>query len=300
MTSTGIPVHPAARTARSAAAALAAAGVLAGSALLTVAAPQAAAATGPAATPAALAAAHEAATDAATLDTLSRFFARKGAVTRAAAAPRIEGAAVPVRTLAADFVAGEPGAPVAGLDYLASTAVSSDGQKASLWTLPEPGKDGRWQVVNIATGDDEARYTAAGARELPGGIVFREPQINAWYVQKGNRVLPLDQDAVNAVGERGTTLAAYRTRVRAAYADKLPGSRYARSGRAGGYGPAGAEPAAGHPAAAARPGPAIAADTGADQGADTALTAASGAAAAGAAAVLGLCGAKALRRRRAR
>lgn len=305
MTATGVPVHPAARTARSAAAALAAAGVLAGSALLTVAAPQAAAATGPAATPAALAAAHAAATDAATLDTLSRFFAREGAVTRAAAAPRIEGAAVPVRTLAADFVAGEPGAPVAGLDYLASTAVSSDGQKASLWTLPEPGKDGRWQVVNIATGDDEARYTAAGARKLPGGTVFREPQINAWYVQKGSRVLPLDQDAVHAVGARGTTLAAYRTRVRAAYADKLPGSGYARSGRAGGYGPAGAEPAAGHPAAghpeaAARPGPAIAADTGADRGADTALTAASGTAAAGAAALLGLCGAKALRRRRAR
>lgn len=297
MNSTGSPAHPAARTARSAAAALAAAGVLAGSALLTVGAPQAVAATGPAATPAALAAAHEAATGAATLDTLSRFFAREGAVTRAAAAPRIEGAAVPVRTLAADFVAGEPGAEVAHLDYLASTAVSSDGQKASLWTLPEPGKDGRWQVVNIATGDDEARYTAAGARKLPGGTVFREPQIDAWYVQKGSRVLPLDRDAVGAVGADGTTLAAYRTRVRAAYADKLPGSGYARSGRAGGYGPAGAEPAAGRPGSGAgRSGPAIAAHT----GADTALTAASGAAAAGALAVLGLCGATALRRHRRR
>lgn len=313
MTSRRTPAHPAARTAdtigtsrtagtsrtvRSAAAALASAGVLAGSALLTVGAPQASAATGPAATPAALAAAHEAATDATTLDTLSRFFAREGAVTRAAAAPRIEGAAVPVRTLAAGFVAGEPGAEVTELDYLASTAVSSDGQKASLWTLPEPGKDGHWQVVNIATGDDEARYTAAGARKLPGGTVFREPQIDAWYVHRGSRVLPLDRDAVNAVGAGGTTLAAYRTRVRAAYADKLPGSGYARSGRAGGYGPAGAEPdTAGRPGSGpARPGPAIAADT----GTDTALTATSGAAAAGALIVLGLCGATALRRHRRR
>lgn len=302
MTSTRFRARPATRAARGArpfAAALAAGGVLAGAALLTVA-PQAAAATGPSAGPAALAAAHEAATDATTLNTLSRFFAREGAVTRAAAAPRIEGAAVPVRTLSADFVAGEPGAPVAALDYLASTAVSSDGRKASLWTLPEPGKDGSWQVVNIATGDDETRYAAAGARKLPGGIVFREPQIDAWYVQKGNRVLPLDGDAVRAVGAGGTTLAAYRTRVRSAYADKLPGSGYARAGRAGGYGPTGAQPATGQPAtgqpATGQPGPAIAAGT----ATGTALTASSGAAAAGAVAVLALCGVTVLRSRHRR
>ncbi|MCX0243233.1 hypothetical protein, partial [Streptomyces drozdowiczii] len=245
------------------------------------AAPRAAAADGPQAGPAALAAAHEAATDATTLNTLSRFFAREGAVTEKAAAPRIQGEAVPVRTLSAAFVAGEPGAPVASLDYLASTAVSSDGQKASLWTLPEPGKGGDWQVVNIATGDDEARYTEAGARKLPGGTVFHEPQIDAWYVQKGDRVLPLDQDAVRAVGKQGTTLSAYRTRVHAAYADKLPGSAYARKGEAGGYGPK------------ARSGPAIAAAS----GTETALTAGSTAAAGGAVAVLALCGVTALRLR---
>ncbi|TRV79110.1 hypothetical protein FKN01_10670 [Streptomyces sp. 130] len=261
-------------------AAVAAAGLLAGTALLT-AAPQASAADGPQTGPAALAAAHEAATDATTLRTLSRFFAREGAVSEKAAAPRIQGGAVPVRTLSAEFVAGEPGAPVASLDYLASTAVSSDGRKASLWTLPEPGENGDWQVVNIATGDDEARYTAAGARELPGGTVFREPQIDAWYVQKGDRVLPLDQDAVRAVGKRGTTLSAYRTRVHDAYADKLPGSAYARKGEAGGYGP-GAEKATG-PAVAATP--------------QAALTAGS---AGGAAAALALCGATALRLRNRR
>ncbi|WP_406288729.1 hypothetical protein [Streptomyces sp. NBC_00209] len=265
------------------AAALAAAGVLAGTALLT-AAPQAAAADGPQAGPAALAAAHEAATETTTLNTLSRFFAREGAVTEKAAAPRIQGEAVPVRTLSAGFVAGEPGAPVSSLDYLASTAVSSDGQKASLWTLPEPGKDGGMRVVNIATGDDEARYTAAGARELPGGIVFHEPQIDAWYVQKGDRVLPLDQDAVRAVGKQGTTLSAYRTRVHAAYADKLPGSAYARKGEAGGYGPE----------AKKGSGPAIAAASTTN---GTALTAGSMAAAGGAVAVLALCGVTALRLR---
>ncbi|MEU3222742.1 hypothetical protein ABZ695_06225 [Streptomyces sp. NPDC006976] len=276
-----------ARGTRPVAAALAAAGMLAGAALLT-AAPQAAAATGPSTTPAALAAAHDAATDATTLDTLSRFFAREGAVSEAAAAPRIEGAAVPVRTLSAGFVAGEPGAPIASLDYLASTAVSSDGQKASLWTLPEPGRDGGYQVVNIATGDDEARYAAAGARKLPGGIVFHEPQIDAWYVQKGSKVLPLDQDAVRAVGKEGTTVSAYRARVRAAYADKLPGSAYARKGEAGGYGPAEAKSAPAKPS-----GPAIAAAG----GTDTALTAGSTAAAGGAVAVLALCGVTALRLR---
>ncbi|MFB7550770.1 hypothetical protein [Streptomyces sp. NPDC056154] len=280
------------RTARSAATAVAATGVLAGAALLTVTAPQAAAATGPASDPAALSAARRAATAPATLDTLSRFFAREGAITRSAAAPRIVGPVVPVRSLAPDFVAGEPGAPVARLDHLATTAVSSDGQKASLWTLPTEGKDGAWQVVNIATGDDEARYAAAGARKLPGGTVFHEPQTDAWYVQKGSRVLPLDEDAVRAVGARGTTLAAYRTRVRLAYGDKLPGSGYARSGKAGGYGPS---------TSTSGPREGAGGDhgvTAAGAASDTALTATSAVAGAGALAVLALGGITALRSRR--
>ncbi|MDX3501624.1 hypothetical protein PV689_06830 [Streptomyces sp. ATCC51928] len=288
---------------------IAVATALTGAALFTAAAP-ALADDGPAAAPkltaATLEAAHEAATESATLDTLSRFFARESAVSRAEAAPRITGKAVPVRTLSAAFVAGKPGAAPSTLDYLATTAVSSDGQKASLWTVPA-GADsgGDWQVVNIATGDDEARYTAQGARALPGGIVFREPQIDAWYVHDGSRVLPLDEDATTAVGAKGTTLDAYRTRVRKAYGDKLPGSAYARSGKAGGYGPE----AAGGPAAAPGPvqgpvagqapdtaaGPALAgAATGSP---DTALTAVSTTAGAGALLALALCGAAAVRRR---
>ncbi|MFD7977663.1 hypothetical protein [Streptomyces sp. NPDC059071] len=180
-----------------------------------------------------------------TLDTVARFFSRDGALAaRAAERPRIEGASVPVRILSPDFVAGKPGAPVARVEFHASKAVAADGRAASLWTVRTAG--GGWQVVNIATGDDEVRYARQGGRVLPGGTVFREPQIDAWYVQKGTKVLPLDEDAVRAVGAGGTTLAAYRERVGKAYGDKLPGSAYARKGAAGGYGtgPASAAPAA--------------------------------------------------------
>ncbi|WHM41427.1 hypothetical protein [Streptomyces sp. BPTC-684] len=248
--------------------------------LAGLAAPYAAAAEHPTATADSKAAAHRAAAAPATLDTLSRFFARDGKVSLTAAAPRIQGDAVPVYTLSPEFVAGRAGASVAKLEYLASTAVSSDGQKASLWTVPQGTT---WKVVNIATGDDEARYAAAGASRLPGGTVFQEPQINAWYVQKGATVLPLDEDAVRAVGAKGTTLGAYQKRVQRAYGDKLPGSAYAKSGKAGGYGQS-PEEARAQAAATAT-------------GGHGALTATSVTAGAGALAALGL-GTVALRRRR--
>ncbi|MFB7580548.1 MULTISPECIES: hypothetical protein [Streptomyces] len=233
-----------------------------------------------------------------TLATLGRFFARDGALARTEAAPRISGASVPVRILSADFVAGTAGAPVAREEFRASLAVAADGQKASLWTVRNSAG---WQVVNIATGDDEFRYAREGAAKLPGGLVFREPQIDAWYVQKGTKVLPLDEDAVRAVGKDGTTLAAYRDRVTRAYADKLPGSAYARKGAAGGYAPEAAAPGA---RAAERP-VARAAELPASRAAEAprhqpaAATAASTVAAFGAVAALALTGAAALRRRAA-
>ncbi|MFH9607977.1 hypothetical protein [Streptomyces sp. NPDC017448] len=295
---------------------VAAATALTGAALLAAAAPALADDGRPAPvklTATTLEAAHDAATTPAVLHTLSRFFAREGAASAKASTPRIEGKAVPVRTLSAAFVAGRPGAAPSTLDHLASTAVSADGRKASLWTVP--GADGGdWQVVNIATGDDEARYVAQGARVLPGGTVFREPQIDAWYVHDGSRVLPLDEDAKTAVGVEGATLDAYRDRVGKAYGDKLPGSGYARSGKAGGYGPE--APASPDRAAAEDRAPAPAPDTApaapdtADHAArpvragtaagspDTALTAVSATAGAGAALALALTGAAALRRRR--
>ncbi|OKJ69821.1 hypothetical protein [Streptomyces sp. CB02261] len=205
-----------------------AAGLLTTAALVLLGALPAAAAEGPPPAPTP----ERAASAPGTLDTLSRFFARDGAVARSAAAPRVEGGSVPVRILSPDFVAGKAGAAVARVEFRASRAISSDGQKASLWTVR--GVDG-WRVVNIATGDDEIRYAEQGGRLLPGGLVFREPQIDAWYVQKGAKVLPLDEDAVRAVGPNGTSLTAYRERVGRAYGDKLPGSAYARRGAAGGY-----------------------------------------------------------------
>ncbi|MGW5865537.1 hypothetical protein ACWFRJ_25535 [Streptomyces sp. NPDC055239] len=257
---------------------------LAGSAatlLLGLAAPYASADPGPSA--ASRDAAHEAASAPRTLDTLSRFFAREGAVSKAAADPRVRGDAVPVRYLSPEFVAGEKGAPVARVEFLASKAVSSDGQEASLWTVKQGGS---WKVVNIATGDDETHYARVGADKLPGGTVFHEPQINAWYVQGRGRVLPLNADAVRAVGSDGASVAAYQKRVHAAYADKLPGSAYAKSGKAGGFAPKERkEPVAQPPAAPV------------EASAEGPVTVASSVAGAGALVALGLSGAAVLRRR---
>ncbi|GHC64286.1 hypothetical protein [Streptomyces flavofungini] len=272
--------------------------VLAGSTaalLLGLAAPHASADSGPAARPAPPApsapsdasrgAAHDAAEAPKTLDTLSRFFAREGAVTKAAAEPRVAGdKAVPVYYLSPDFVAGKKDAPVARMEFLASKAVSSDGQEASLWSVRQGGS---WKIVNIATGDDETRYARVGADKLPGGTVFHEPQINGWYVTKGTRVLPLDKDAVRAVGAEGTSTDAYRKRVHKAYGDKLPGSAYAKSGKAGGYAE---EPAATSAKAGGAP-------ESASSSSDGAMTVASSVAGAGALVALGLSGAALLRRR---
>ncbi|MFD4410716.1 hypothetical protein [Streptomyces sp. NPDC058476] len=211
------------------------------------------------ASPDSVAAAHRAAAAPASLDKLTRFFAARGdSVTGSTLHARVEDDTVPVYYLSPDFVAGRAHAPVARLAFLATRAVSSDGRTASLWTIPRSGggrRGGRWQVVNIASGDDETRYAALGARLLPGGTVFKEPQIDAWYVERQARVLPLDADARQAVGAHGTTLAAYRVRVHRAYADKLRGSAYARSGEAGGYGAE--SPGAGRPRDPESPGPAV-------------------------------------------
>ncbi|KUL54615.1 hypothetical protein ADL22_02815 [Streptomyces sp. NRRL F-4489] len=253
---------------------------------------------------ASLTAAHDAAAAPGTLATLSRFFAadaaRGGAraaapaAGAAAAAPRIEGATVPVYELSPDFVRGTPGAPVARLEFMASKAVAADGRTASVWTV---NKGGAWKVVNIASGDDETRYPAAAAAQ-GAGTVFHEPQIDAWYVQRGDRVEPLDADARKAVGAHGTTVAAYQKRVAAAYGDKLPGSAYDKRGEAGGYGPGAAAPAG--PAAEPRTLAADAVAGGDTAGGSFPVTAASAVAAGAAALALGLSGAAAVRRRRAR
>ncbi|WP_328546549.1 hypothetical protein [Streptomyces platensis] len=249
---------------------------------------------------ASVAAAHEAAAAPATLDTLARFFAadrkRGGAPALAPAAqgtPRIEGGTVPVYLLSPDFVRGRTAAPVARLEFLASKGVAVDGRTASVWTVRQGAA---WKVVNIADGDDETRYTAAGAARAKGGTVFHEPQIDAWYVQRGDRIEPLDADARKAVGAHGTTVAAYRKRVAKAYGDKLPGSAYDRRGEAGGYGP---EAAAGAKEPQAQAAPAQQPITaGAFTDDSLPVTAATTVAGAAALLALGLSAAAALRRRR--
>ncbi|WP_438488581.1 hypothetical protein [Streptomyces sp. S186] len=266
-----------------------------------------AAAPAPSAPPrAGLTAAHDAATAPATLDTLARFFAaapaedgaRAGLTAPARTAPRVEGATVPVYVLSPDFVRGRADVPVARLEFMATRAVAADGRTASVWTAR---RGASWKVVNIASGDDETRYAAAGAGP-GGGTVFHEPQIDAWYVQRGDRIEPLDAAARKAVGAHGTTVAAYQKRVAAAYGDKLPGSAYDKRGEAGGFGPGGAPAGADsgrapHPLAADE-APVTAAETGA--GDAFPVTAASTVAGAAAVLALGLSAAAAVRRRRAR
>ncbi|OIK07707.1 hypothetical protein [Streptomyces monashensis] len=220
--------------------------------------------------------AREAASAPATLLTLARFFARDGAIAPNAARPHLVGPSVTVSFLDPGFVAGRPGAPVADRQFVASKAVSSDGQVASVWTA-RTAKG--WKVVDIATGGDETDY-AGKAHGL--GTVFQEPQIDAWYVVRDGRVLPLDPDARRAVGNGGMTLAAYQHLVHAEYGDKLPGSAYDRAGKGGGYGGTAAPPrASAAPTATA----------------GAALTA--GAATAAVAALLGTClGVRRLRRSR--
>ncbi|MBP2054177.1 hypothetical protein J2Z21_007180 [Streptomyces griseochromogenes] len=182
--------------------------------------------------------AREAASTPATLHTLSRFFARDDAIARSAARPRLVGPSVTIYFLDPGFVAGRPGAHVADPQFVASKAVSADGQVASVWTV-RTAKG--WKVVNIATGGDETHYVS----EAHGrGTVFREPQIDAWYVVRDGRVLPLDPDARRAVGKGGVPLAAYQRLVHAKYGDKLPGSAYDRAGEGGGYGGTAAPPRA--------------------------------------------------------
>ena len=192
-----------------------------------------------------LAAARAAVSAPAVMDRLGLFFARHGVPptqesavsaaqeqrTAAAETPRLSGATVPVFTLDAAFVQGTAGAPVATADFLASKVVAADGQAASVWTVEQGGA---WKVVNIASGGDETDYAAQAARG-GGGLSFREPQINAWYVLRGGRVLPLDDEARRSVGASGVSLTAYQRLVHQRYADKLPGSAYDRAGEGGGF-----------------------------------------------------------------
>ncbi len=190
-----------------------------------------------------VAAAHSAAT--ATLDTVGRFLAAGGQkpqgtmqqqeAAAAALAPRLDSATLPVYYLDAAFVADPSRAgtasPVATLAFLATDAVGTSGTHASVWAAKVGST---WKVVNIAQGSDETSYAA---QTRPGGTVFEEPQIGAWYQLIAGKVLPLDATARQSVGPQGMPLADYHKLVRSRYADKLPGSAYDHAGIAGGFQP---------------------------------------------------------------
>jgi hypothetical protein len=165
-------------------------------------------------------AAHAAAAD--LQDTLVRFFAQapdaKEPVT-----VRIAPDAYPVYELSPDFVVGKPGAAPGDFAYFAVLAQASDGRTATLWSVR--GADGAWQVGNIASGDVETAF----ARTLPAGAqLLHEPQVDAWYAVRDGRLTSLPERTTVNVAD-------YQRTVAARYADKLPGSVYAREGEAGGY-----------------------------------------------------------------
>ncbi len=155
-------------------------------------------------------------------DVLVRFFAQapdaQGPVT-----VQIEPDAHPVYELSPDFVAGKANATPGDFAYFAILARASDGRTATLWSVR--GADGTWQIGNIASGDVEAGYAR---KLLAGAQLLHEPQVDAWYAVRDGRVTSLsDGTAVTVDG--------YQRTVEARYADKLPGSLYARDGEAGGY-----------------------------------------------------------------
>jgi hypothetical protein len=170
------------------------------------------------------AAAHNAA--AGLQDTLVGFFAQAPDA-RGPVSVEVAPDAYPVYELSPDFVVGEPGAAPGDFAYFAIPVRASDGRTATLWSVR--GADGAWQVGNIASGDVEGEY----ARKLPAGAqLLHEPQVDAWYAVRDGRITALSE---NLPQSKAVTVADYRRTVEARYADKLPGSAYAREGEAGGY-----------------------------------------------------------------
>ncbi|WP_371520063.1 hypothetical protein [Kitasatospora sp. NBC_01300] len=155
---------------------------------------------------------------------------------QAAAPARVVGDTVPVYYLNPDFVAAaSAGAPVAKFAFMATEADAGDGRKASVWTAPDPHNSGSWAEINIASGSDETDHAAAAAALGRGAVAFEEPQIRAWYALVDGQVRPLNPDAVRSVGDAGITLAQYQQVVHDRYADKLPGTDYAKAHLLGGF-----------------------------------------------------------------
>ncbi|HEX7301490.1 hypothetical protein [Lentzea sp.] len=150
----------------------------------------------------------------------------------AAAGVAVRDGVVPVYTLSPAFVAGAQGAQPGELAYLAVLASAGDGQTSTIQTVR--GANGRWEVANLASGDQESRLAA----QLPAGAtLLHEPQVNAWYAKKGTRLTVLDPGGSGRRAGEGLAVADYQRAVAKAYGDKQSGSDYATRGLAGGFGP---------------------------------------------------------------
>lgn len=218
-----------------------------------------------------VAAAGQAAGSAAVLQQLNTFFTHGAPTAVGKAHPQAEGAApastsarvvgnaVPVYYLNPAFVAAKSASvPVATFQFMATEAVSANGQAASVWTVRDPQHANTWTEVNIASGANETVYAAAAAQDGPGAIAFEEPQVHAWYSLSNGHVRPLNADATRAVGAQGVTVAAYQKLVAGRYGDKLPGTAYANQHLLGGFGPSTVKPAvAAAPAPDSQPSGAI-------------------------------------------
>ncbi|MGZ3146319.1 hypothetical protein ACVDFE_30870 [Lentzea chajnantorensis] len=176
-----------------------------------------------------LQAARAAATEQSTVDAVADFLGDlrgKGAATVA-----VRDGVVPVYTLSPEFVSGARDAQPGKLAYVAVPASSSDGQTSTIQTVR--GADGRWSVANLASGDQESTLAA----KLPAGAtLLHEPQVNAWYAQKGTRLTVLDAGGSGRRAGERLTVAEYQRAVAKAYGGKQSGSDYAAQGLAGGFG----------------------------------------------------------------
>lgn len=156
---------------------------------------------------------------------------RDAATRRHTAVPRtpakIGTSGTPVYALSASFVRGQS-ETVGQLWYVATSASTGTGAM-TLFTVPD--KTGKWQAVNVASGNTEARMAAAAH----GGSLLVEPQVNAWYAVTADRVKPLNAAAKQVVGSAPVSVGAYQQVVHARYADKQAGSAYAKRGTAGGF-----------------------------------------------------------------
>lgn len=151
------------------------------------------------------------------------FFAHSAGETRSAAAvgeTRVDTGAVELFTLNPDFVRGTSNNP-AMADGLATLATNGDEKAVVVFDTSA----GSAEYSMTMSGDDEVRYGSMA----DGGVVFKEPQIGAFYRVKDGVVTGLNDAAKEVVGE-GMNVDTYQKVVSAKYSWKMDGSMYQSMG----------------------------------------------------------------------